>query len=215
MFAKLKPIYLSLAIALLLAGCSNAGGPQMLAAFPRATPIAVYPGQVFIVYNAYIELTVSNVDPAAERAAQMAYDNGGYLSGSQSWYVDGRKNTTLTLAVPTPNFDRLRRDLLSLGNLVSESLSGESTTPRYNEPQYSSITLHLRPGGLALLPIDAPGWDPGRTFQQAFAVFLSIFGFLADIAIWLVVVGGPFILIGWLAWRLIRRLRRPPTTDGK
>ncbi|MBN2550223.1 MAG: hypothetical protein JXB15_13755 [Anaerolineales bacterium] len=52
------------------------------------------------------------------------------------------------------------------------------------------------------------GWNPGRTLRSALGVFLSIFGFLADIIIWLLVVVGPFVLLGWGGMKLARRLRR-------
>lgn len=194
---------------LLLAGCSAIAAPEMIASFPQSTPIAVYPEHTTVVYSAYIELIVSSVDRAAERSAQLVYDYGGYLVSSQSWYVDGRKVSTLVLGVPTSSFERLRRALLGMGDLVSEQVTGELTTARYPEPQYSYITLHLRPsGGISLPPIDPPGWDPGRTFQRAFTVFISIFGFLADILIWVAVVAGPFIVVGLLLWLGIRWMRR-------
>jgi hypothetical protein len=55
--------------------------------------------------------------------------------------------------------------------------------------------------------MNPPAWRPARTLQQAFSVFLSIFGFLTDILIWVVVVVGPFLLIG-LGIGLIIRKRR-------
>jgi hypothetical protein len=165
--------------------------------------------QLVIVYRAYMELLVRDVDGAAERAARLAYDFGGYLEGSQSWYVDGRKATTVTLAVPTRNFQGLRQALLGLGTLMSENITGEPEDRRYGEPwdEFSHITLQLRPGGLNLPVFDPPGWDPMRTLQQALNVSLSILGFLADILIWVVVVAGPFMLLGWLGWKLARRVK--------
>ena len=38
-------------------------------------------------------------------------------------------------------------------------------------------------------------------------VSVTVFGFLADIVIWLVVVGSPFVMLGWGARALWRRSR--------
>ena len=39
--------------------------------------------------------------------------------------------------------------------------------------------------------------NPERTFASALQVFTTIFGFLVDILIWLLVVVGPFVLLVW------------------
>jgi hypothetical protein len=196
---------------LILSGCSALAAPKQIAAYPRTTPVPIYPGTTVVVYHAYLELKVWDVEQAANRATQMTYDNGGYLSSSQSWYVDGRKVTTLELAVPTFNFDSLRRTLLSLGDLISENISGELVDPHeyYGYTQYSQITLQLRPDGINLPPVEPPStWRPLNTLQNAFSVTSAIFGFLFDILIWVIVVGGPFLLIA-LGIRWAIRHSRP------
>jgi hypothetical protein len=204
------PILLSAILALLVSACSGVA-PKQIAAAPRITPIARFPGSEQIVYHAYMELQVAGVDAAAERAARLAERYGGYYTGGQSWYVDGRKLTTIELAVPTPNFDRLRQSILELGVLLNETVSSRPVQPPPpSGSQFSSITLHLRPDEADWIPAAPPdfhstGWNPAETFRRAFGVFLSIFGFLADVLIWIVVVAGPFILIALLIWRLLRR----------
>ena len=198
-------------LVILLTGCAATAGPVQVAAFPLATPIAKYPPDP-IIYRSYIEVLVSDVDQAAETAAYRATANNGYLVSSDSWYADGRKVISMDLAVPTYNFETLRQDLLSLGQVVNESLSGQpANPPPYNQPiGYSQITLQLRPAGYYVPPPvvpPPPAWRPVRTLQQAFSVFLTIFGFLADILIWVVVVAGPFLLIGLGIGLIIRRRR--------
>ena len=91
-----------------------------------------------------------------------------------------------------------------------EHIFDASKAPRGQLP-YSHITLHLRPRLVSVPPIDPiEGWDPVRTFQNAFAVFVRIFGFMVDILIWITVVLGPFILVTWLGFLLVRRI-----TTGK
>ena len=78
-----------------------------------------------VVYNAYLELEVYDVDSAARQAKQLAYDYGGYLVSSQSWYQDDERYATLTLAIPVARFDTARDALLRLGTLTHESTSGD------------------------------------------------------------------------------------------
>lgn len=209
----MKPRLLSLAalfFALALAACGPGSAPQLIGSYSRTGP-AVPPPNVLIVYSTYLTLDVADVDAAAERATQYASDYGGYLAESRAWYQDGRKYAALTLAVPAPNFDSLRQALLGLGTLVSESLSGDPkpiNTSDWNT--YSHITLNLQPAppAISLPPLPTLGWNPGRTLAQAFGVSFTIFAFVVDVLIWLVVVLGPFALVGWVARALWRRLRR-------
>lgn len=208
-----KKAYLLLILWILpfsISACSEAQSANRIAAAPLNTPIAVFPEYQPVLYNTSIELKVSDVDAAAERSVQYAANYGGYLVSSQAWYVDGRKNTILVLAVPPSNFERLRHALVTLGDLVSENISSDRISRRYPDPisGFSQITLHLRPREIFIPALDSPGWNPARTFQRAISVFVAIFSFLADIAIWIIVVGGPFILTGWLIWMGIKRFRK-------
>src|SRR5919109_1814972 len=87
---------------LMLAGCTAAATPEMIGDYPH-DPIATYvappPGSV-VVYDVYLDIAVGDVDAAAEQAASIAYDNGGYLASSQTWYEGSRQHTTVVLAVP-------------------------------------------------------------------------------------------------------------------
>ncbi|MBN2547965.1 MAG: DUF4349 domain-containing protein [Anaerolineales bacterium] len=192
------------------AGCAGQSAPQQIAAYPKVTAIAQYPGSLVVIYHTYLELRVADVERSASRAVQLANSYGGYLSGSQSWFVDGRKVTTLELSVPTVQFDSLRRSLQGLGELVNESLSGELVERRYYDDTqlWSTVTLTLRPSGIAQPPIDTGGWNPLRTLSQAWSVSVAIFGFILNLLIWVVVVGGPFVLIGLAARWFIRRSKK-------
>lgn len=205
-FARL---FLLCATILLLTACTPAAGVRQIAVAPHPTPITRYPA---FVYTGYLELQVADVDAAAKRAAQLAESYGGYQLSAQSWRVDNRTVTTLELAVPHRVFDGLRGALLELGVLRHETVSSRPVDPPSEPVPYASITLHLRPAD-PQWPIDPPpsdwtgGWNPARTFQRAFAVFLTIFGFLADVLIWIVVVAGPFLLLAAVVWFILRRHR--------
>jgi len=197
---KKKLTFLLTFIVGLLAACSNSDGPEQIAAYSREEPIAVYtrPLESVVIYNATLDMEVSNVERAAERAKEIAFEQGGYLVSAQSWYQDGEKHTSVVLAVPAYRFDRARDDLLRLGSLVGEWISSELVSPgSENRDAFSQITIYLHPKESALPEISLPKWRPVYTFEKAWEVFIAIFGFLLDIIIWVAVVAGPFVLMGW------------------
>jgi ABC-type transporter Mla subunit MlaD len=80
---------------------------------------------------------------------------------------------------------------------------------------FSTITVTLTP----LLPTPTPtptptpeAWRPGETVQQAGSVLVTILKGLTELAIWAIIVLGPFAVVGavglWLLARWVRRLRR-------
>ncbi len=199
---------------LMLAACSGST-PRMIASYPSNSsqppayrpPVPIAPAQ--IVYNADIDLAVGDVEAASSQAESLAWRYGGYLDSSETWYQDGKRYATLVLAVPVSNYDGLHSALLGLGTLKSERVTGDLVD--YGSggyPNYSHISLHLQPDGVSLPSLPATGWDPLGTLKSAFAVFVTIFGFLVDILIWILVVAGPFVLIGWIAIALYRRSKR-------
>jgi len=208
-----------LALALALTACS-ANGPQLIGAQPKQIGSSGYtsPPNWPIIYNAEMEMEVADVEASVRAAAQIARDYGGYLEGGQlvddgQWGVGPRRAqwSTVTLAVPAAQFDGAHNALLGLGRLIREDISGRPLDGAPGEDlsaTLSNITVHFqRAPRSTWRPWPSIGWNPARTFEQASAWFVSIFTFLADIVIWLVVVGGPFVLMGWGAVALLRRLR--------
>ena len=212
----IKKTFLLVWVLFILSACSGGAQSQMseqpIASYPKNSPVAISPppSDVTYVYESYIELLVNDVDQIAARTEKLTIEHNGYLSDSQSWFIDGRKIVTLVLAVPTYNYQSLHRSIVNMGQVVNESVSGEllmTGQPGEFLP-FSHITLQLRPSSKIMLPrIDPTGWNPVNTFRRAFTVFLTIFGFLADIIIWIVVVGGPFLLMFILARIFLRKFQ--------
>ena len=207
-----KHILIWVFMVVILVACSNTDGLEQIASYPKEKPIAVYPRtpESLVVYNATFDMDVSNVEHAAERAKEIAFEQGGYLVSINSWFRDGEKHTTVLLAVPAHRFDSTRDDLLRLGTLAGEWISSELVPIGIGEQgTYSQITIYLHPKDSALPEISLPKWRPVRTFGRAWNVFVSIFGFLLDIVIWVIVVVGPFLLIGWgIRWLFQRWQKR-------
>jgi hypothetical protein len=200
-------VLMYLLLGVFLTACSNAGAPDQIAVYSMEKPIAVYPHppESTLIYNATLDMEVSDVERAAERAQQIAFEAGGYLISAQSWYRDGEKHSTMVLAVPVYRFDLVRENLLRLGKLSGEWISSELTSPGSStSQQYSQITVYFHPRESRLPKISLPNFHPLNTIERAFGVFASIFGFILDILIWIIIVVGPFILIGLGIRRLVR-----------
>ncbi len=175
-----------------LAACSTPGTPTMIGSYPQdsdAPSSSEYnsniPNNTLVVYNAYMELEVSDTDYAARQAKQIAAQYGGYLVSSRSWSSGGSRYTTLTLAVPLARFDHAYQSLLRLGTLVSDSVSGDRVNVDYGSNPYntfSNITVQLRP----------PAWNVVKGVSSWFA---TLWSFVVTL-FWVAVAVTPLILMG-------------------
>ena len=158
----------------LLAACSSPSTPQMIGSYPQGSDApssseynSNIPGNTLVVYNAYMELEVNDTEYTARQAKQIVSSQGGYLVSSRSWYSNGERLTTLTLAVPIARFDYVYQSLLRLGTLVSDDVSGDRVYVDYGSNPYntfSNITLQLRP----------PAWNVGKAISSWFTFLWSI-----------------------------------------
>lgn len=189
-----------------IAACSTPGSPTMIGSYPQdsdAPSSSEYnsniPGNTLVVYNAYMELEVSDTEYAARQAKQIVTSQGGYLVSSRSWYSNGERWTTLTLAVPVARFDYVYQSLARLGKLVSDDVSGDRINVDYGSNPYntfSNITVQLRP----------PAWNVWQGVSNWFA---TLWSFVVTL-FWVAVAATPLILMGvglvtvvrWAAARL-------------
>jgi hypothetical protein len=206
-------------LALWMTACG--GGPRMIGGAERAAdgPRLLTEGQqppanVLVVHNAYLEMEVRRTDAAVAEAERIALNQGGYLVRAQNWTEEGRQHATVTVAVPVARYDEARQALRALGTVLSESVTGDLLPISTDNPEwttYSHLTVQLRPSARAVFssPLTVTTmWRPMQTFREAWGVFASIFLFLLDIVIWLVVVVGPFLLVGLGIRALWLRQRR-------
>lgn len=217
MFKKILPFLILLT---LLAACSPAADtPRQIASYPLAEnktyapPPDVSPTAI-LVYNATLDLTVWNVNDTANSAMQKAADYGGYLSASNTWTANGQTYATLTFALPAGNYDRALNAFKRLGTVAQEQVSGKlySTYNGQSGWGYTSyITLNLsqRFENAEWPSINVSQSHPMQTLSSAFGVLVGLLSFLLDIAIWLTVVVGPFVLIGWVLRRVFHLGNKP------
>jgi hypothetical protein len=181
--------------------------PKRIASYPSNPnePVRLYPGQPQ-AQQVSIELEVSNVRTAAADADALAEYYGASRVSSQEWYEADRLHMAVVFAVPSSHFENLYRDLLSLGRPVSGS--GVSMEGSRLRDSHIAVVFASRDAAWPVVRLPLTGWDPAQTVERASRVFLTLFGFLADGLLWIVIVIGPFALVGWGGWAIARRLRR-------
>ncbi len=189
-----------------LAACSSLAAPRQIATFPLSTPNP----QPYTppAYNTYLELEVPDVDVAVESAIQLAYQAGGLLVDTQSWWQDGYNHNTIVLAVPSDHSAAFQHALLELGNPIQQQLRSRVISWPGEERQeyvYFTVSFQLRPETPHSLSL--PDWAPIRILAKAWSVLTSVLGFLLSILICLAIFVGPFALIGVAVWTVIRSLR--------
>lgn len=217
---KFTFVVLLVCVLLTASGCAgdSNGGPSLIGAYPSSRDYAEYlvplPDPAVVVYHAMIDIRVRSISNAFEQIRDMAYEYGGYITTAQIWYEDRDENATVVVSVPVYNFDLIYDEIMQLGTVESETIRGElEPYPGHGHDDWimSTITVNLSERSSLHLP-EFPDWHAANTFQQAFGVVAVIFRFLFDAAIWIVVVLGPFALIGWVARKLW--LGRQKTNTG-
>jgi hypothetical protein len=189
---------------LILAACASS--PEVIAAFPSSQGSYSFSSQsTYVVREAYLSMDVRYVDDAEEEIAGLARDQQGYMTGTSSYWADDRKFSSLSLEIPSSRYSDFRDGLDAIGNVTSEQLSTYTVNPPgYGYEEYTRVSINLSPE--ERLHVSLPDWRPLHTLQSAFNVFVDIFGVILDILIWIVVVAGPFVLIGWVLVKVAHRL---------
>jgi len=191
-----------------MAGCASGSTPVQIASYPKAGEPAS-PARGAIVYEAFFVLEVDDLSRAAWEIARLAYASGGYVVSDAPASPEVGGHTRIVIAVPTYRYEEARRGLLRLGDLTSERSLGQTRTTGDHASSFSRLTIELYPKRVYPYAYRPTGWDPGRTFERALAVSVAIFRFGVDALIWLLVVAGPFFLVGWGIRRLLKKL--PPS----
>lgn len=85
-----------------------------------------------IIKDAELALVVENTDVATNRTLRMVADHGGYVVSNQTWLEAGFKYATMTIGVPSENFENMLRRLKDMAITVNaETISGEDVTDQY------------------------------------------------------------------------------------
>ncbi len=89
-----------------------------------------------IIKNGEIRLLVADSEVALDRTTQIISDLGGYIVSSRSWYQDwygvNYKYVSMTIGVPSEQFETALRRLRGLAvRVIDESAAGEDVTDQF------------------------------------------------------------------------------------
>jgi hypothetical protein len=85
-----------------------------------------------IIKDAELELLVQDTDVALDRLTAISTDFGGYVLSTNTWYENGYKIATVTIAVPVDTFENALRRVRALALKVEkESAFGQDVTELY------------------------------------------------------------------------------------
>ena len=95
-----------------------------------------------IIKNAEVELIVEDTDTAINRSLGIVTEYNGYIVSNRTWFSDGDKHATLTIGVPSQNFEEMLRRLKDLAVTVSnETVSGQDVTDEFVDLKSRLVNL--------------------------------------------------------------------------
>ena len=197
-------------LAIAASGCGGGGSPELIASYPKGgdKPREITSGQVGWVSSGFLGIRVEELGSAESEIRSLASQYGAYVIDTQTWDDDDFQNRILVLTVAHSDFYRLMDKIKQVGDVESEHVTLTSKTKGggiSSQIVDSTLTVHLYSEKPFWPKINISGWRPAETLSKAFSVFLSIFGFIVDVLIWVIVVLGPFALIGFGAWKMFRK----------
>ncbi len=89
-----------------------------------------------IIKNGEMTLLVADTDRALDQATGIAVDSGGYIVSSRTWLQDGYKYATLTMGIPSDQFEAAQRRLRALAlEVQNDTASGQDVSQEYVDLQ--------------------------------------------------------------------------------
>ncbi len=89
-----------------------------------------------IIKNGEMTLLVADTDRAIDQATGVAVDTGGYIVSSKTWLDNGFKYATLTMGVPSDQFEVAQRRLRGLAlEVQTDTASGQDVSQEYVDLQ--------------------------------------------------------------------------------
>jgi hypothetical protein len=118
------------------AAFAAAPAPQAPAERPAAAApapeVAPNVANLKLIRTGYLSLEVAAFGEAAERIAELARAQGGYVAGSRSDAADGDlRSGTFTLRVPADRFDAMFAGVRALGKVASDKVEVQDVTKAY------------------------------------------------------------------------------------
>jgi hypothetical protein len=140
-----------IAMIMMLAACSP-GAPQLIGSAPRGGEVGLppinnplAPAGLVIVYNAAMELAVRDVSSARVAVRNVASEMNGYTLSERTWQSGFEQLAELSMAVPAHRVEQTLSRLRYLGQVRSESKSGQLLSGDGYTGSFSTVTVTLRP----------------------------------------------------------------------
>jgi hypothetical protein len=115
------------------APAANEVAGQASANLPNAAPRSSIR---MIIKNGEMTLLVADTDRALDQATGIAVNSGGYVVSSKTWNSGDYKSATLTMGVPSDQFEAVQRQLRALAvEVLSDTSSGQDVSDEYVDLQ--------------------------------------------------------------------------------
>ena len=101
-----------------------------------------YQANRMIIKNGEMSLLVANTDRAIDQVTSVAVDSGGYIVSAKTWVQDDFKYATISMGVPSDQFEAVQRQLRTLAIEVQvDTASGQDVSQEYVDLQSQSTNL--------------------------------------------------------------------------
>lgn len=98
--------------------------------------VSPYGANRMIIKNGEMNLMVLDTDRALDQVTGIAVDNGGYIVNSKTWTQDGFKYASITMGVPSDQFEATQRRLRAIAvTVLSDTSSGQDVSEEYVDLQ--------------------------------------------------------------------------------
>ncbi|HIP95831.1 MAG TPA: DUF4349 domain-containing protein [Anaerolineae bacterium] len=109
----------------------------------KSSAVAGLPQERMIVRTVDMELIVHDTAASLESVRALVTEFDGYIASSRSWHEEGVLAARLTIRVPAGDLETVLEQLRALGQVESESQSGEDVTDEYVDLQARLKNLEL------------------------------------------------------------------------
>ena len=95
-----------------------------------------------IIKNAEVEMLVADTDMAIHTSMNIVAEFGGYVVSNRTWFKDEFKYATVSIGVPSENFEAMLNRLKALALVVTnETVSGQDVTDEYVDLKSRLVNL--------------------------------------------------------------------------
>jgi hypothetical protein len=115
---------------------ADASASGQTTAIKNPSSASPYQANRMIVKNGEMSLMVLNTDRAIDQVTGIAVDSGGYIVSAKTWVQDGYKYATISLGVPSDQFEVVQRQLRTLAvQVLIDTASGQDVSDEYVDLQ--------------------------------------------------------------------------------